>query len=507
MIRENFGDKYLPEKPNLYSSDERAQEAHEAVRPTDPNRTPESLKDVLTKEQYKLYDLIWRQFVACQMLPAKWNVTEAKLTKSTERGDAVFRAVGQTLLFDGFMRVSGIPKAKDPLLPPLEESQPAYPVEWMPTQHFTQPPPRYTEAALIKVLKAEGIGRPSTYGSIVQTIQDRKYVELENRAFRPTDMGTIVTDRLVKHFPDILNVQFTAQMENNLDRIEEEHLDWVALMKEFYGPFHATVEAASEEMIPIWDDREPSEHICPECKNPLEYRHSRSGRYLACTTQPECEYTCPVDDDGNPIHRREVDVPCPECGAPMMVRKSRWGVFLGCTKYPECKGTLQCDKNGNPKRIVKPEDVHATCPDCDMPMAVKFKGRRAFLACTGYPKCRTTQPIPDDIAVEAPPKPEPKDAGVGCNKCGRPMLIRVGPRGEFLACSGFPKCRNAMNLNKLDELKAMAERGEIPEFKGEPKKAAKKKATKKVAKKKAKKATKKTPTESDDATPEPTDDA
>jgi DNA topoisomerase I len=491
-IGERFGDAYLPEKPNYYSSDQRAQEAHEAVRPTDPARTPESLKDILTSEQYRLYDLIWKQFVASQMLPARWNVTEAKLLKTIDRGDAVFRAVGQTLLFDGFMKVAGIPKAKDPILPPLEEAQDLYPVEIAPTQHFTQPPPRYTEAALVKVLKAEGIGRPSTYGSIIQTIQDRKYAELENRAFKPTDLGLIVTDRLVKHFPDVLNVQFTAQMEDNLDRIEDEHLDWVALLKEFYGPFHTTVEAATEEMTPIWEDREPSEHACPQCEKPLEYRHSRSGRYLACTTQPECDYTCPVDDDGNPIHRREVDVPCPQCGAPMMVRKSRWGVFLGCTKYPDCKGTLQADKNGNPKKIVKPEDVHATCPDCDKPMAVKFKGQRAFLACTGYPKCRTTEAIPDDIAVEAPPRPEPKDAGVGCNKCGRPMLIRVGPRGEFLACSGFPKCRNAMNLDKLDDMKAMAERGEIPEFKGEPKKAAKKKTAKKTAKKAVKKAAKKT---------------
>ncbi len=498
MIGKSYGDRYLPEKAIFYSSDQRAQEAHEAIRPTDPTRLPKDLKDSLTPDQFKLYDLIWKQFVACQMTPAQWKITEAKLVAESSLGQATFRAVGRTLEFDGFMRVAGIPKSKDALLPPLETAQTVHPVDLAPTQHFTQGPPRYTEASLVKVLKAEGIGRPSTYGAIIHTIQDRKYAELENRAFAPTDLGVVVTDKLVKHFPDILNVQFTAQMENDLDGVEEAQTDWVELLRTFYGPFHSGIEKAAEEMVHAKAETVPTDYDCPTCGKKLHYRFGKNGRYLGCEAYPECDYTCPIDKDGKPLERKEIDIPCPECNSPMMLRRSRWGTFLGCTKYPECKGTRPCDDDGNPLKVVKPEEVKAACPDCGAPMDVKFKGRRAFMGCSAYPACKCTAPIPDGLAVEAPPKPEPKDAGVGCNKCGRPMLIRVGPRGEFLACSGFPKCRNAMNLNKLDDLKAMAERGEIPEFTGKSdkkaaKKPAKKKATKKkAAKKTAKKSAKKT---------------
>ncbi len=500
LIGDSYGERYLPEKPNVYAAGGRAQEAHEAIRPTDPTRLPKDLKDSLTPDQFKLYDLIWRQFVACQMTPAQWTITEAKLHAQCSAGQATFRAVGRTLEFDGFMKVAGQPKSKEPLLPPLEMGQQVHPVDLAPTQHFTQGPPRYTEASLIKVLKAEGIGRPSTYGAIIQTIQDRKYAELENRAFAPTDLGIVVTDKLVKHFPDILNVQFTAKMEDDLDGVAEAQTDWVELLRAFYGPFHKDIERASEEMVHAKAETTPTDYDCPTCGKKLHYRFGKNGRYLGCEAYPECDYTCPIDKDGKPLERKEIDIPCPECNSPMMLRRSRWGTFLGCTKYPDCKGTRPCDDEGNPLKVVKPEEVHETCPDCGAPMEVKFKGRRAFLGCSTYPACKCTAPIPDGIAVEQPPKPEPKDAGVGCNKCGRPMLIRVGPRGEFLACSGFPKCRNAMNLDKLDELKAMAERGEIPEFTGKDKKAAKKttkKAGKKTSKKAAKKTTKKAAKEAD----------
>jgi len=327
------------------------------------------------------------------------------------------------------------------------------PVEVAPTQHFTQPPPRYTEASLVKALEADGIGRPSTYASIIQTIQDRQYVELQDRSFRPTDLGAVVTDKLVKHFPTLFDVRFTARMEDRLDRVEEADADWVAVLRDFYDPFHKDLERAMEEMVHAKAESQPSEYTCDTCGRPMVYRFSKGGRYLACSGYPECKQTNPIDEEGRKVERKEVDVPCPTCGKPMVLRRSRWGPFLGCSDYPECKTTLRCDSQGVPLKVVKPEDVHETCPDCGAPMNVRFKFRRAFLGCSRYPQCKTTAGVPEGIEIEPPPRVEPKQAGVNCPKCGKPMLIRIGKRGEFIACSGFPKCRNAMNLDKLDDLR------------------------------------------------------
>ncbi|MHC4562460.1 MAG: type I DNA topoisomerase [Planctomycetota bacterium] len=491
LIGNDFGDSYLPEKPNLYSSGERAQEAHEAVRPTNAARRPEDLRDSLTPEQFRLYELIWKRFVACQMTPARWKVTEAQLVARSDAGEAIFKAMGRQLEFDGFMRVAGLPRTKDQLLPALTDGQAVWPADLSPAQHFTQPPPRFTEAGLVKALEAEGIGRPSTYASIIQTIQDRQYVELESNAFHPTHLGTVVTDKLVQHFPDIFDVRFTAHMEDQLDRVEEAHLDWVAVLNEFYGPFSKDLEKAGEEMVHVHAEAEPSDYVCEKCGKPMAYRFSKTGRYLSCTGYPDCKQTHPVDKDGKKVERKDVDVACPTCGkSPMVLRRSRFGIFLGCSDYPNCKGTHPCDADGNPLKMVKPEDIHEICEACGGTMQVKFKGRRAFLGCANYPQCKNTAKLPEGIAVQPPPKPEPKDAGVPCNKCGKPMLIRHGPRGEFLACSGFPKCRNAMDLSKLDELKALAAKGPAAGEEGEEgaapkaKKTAKKSAKKKTAKKK-----------------------
>ncbi|MBI5722568.1 MAG: type I DNA topoisomerase [Planctomycetes bacterium] len=453
LIGEKFGNAYLPEKPNFYASAQRAQEAHESIRPTEVARTPQSLMGALSDEQYKLYDLIWKRFVACQMTPAVWSVTEADIAADTPAGKAVFRAMGRTLAFDGFFKVTGVPSGGEPTLPELSEGRQVAPVEINPTQHFTQPPPRYTEASLVKTLEAQGIGRPSTYASIIQTIQDRNYVELPDRAFRPTNLGLVVTDKLVNHFPEFFDVQFTAKMEDELDKIEESKLDWVGVLDRFYGPFSRTLEKATQEMVHAKAETQPSEYVCDQCGKPMVYRLSSKGdRYLACTGYPECKTTCPVDKEGKKVVRIEVDVPCPQCGGKMILRRSRFGAFLGCSKYPECKGILSCDKDGQPLKTVKAEEIKQECPQCGAPMAVKFKGRRAFLGCSKYPDCKTTAPMPDGVRVEPPPRPQPKQAGANCPKCGKAMLIRIGKRGEFLACSGFPKCRNAMSLDKLQEL-------------------------------------------------------
>lgn len=456
FIRERYGERYLPEKPNAYATTAKAaQEAHEAIRPTDVTRTPESLRGHLTDEQFKLYSLIWKRFVACQMTPAEWDSTAVSIEAATELGPAVFRAGGRTLVFDGFYRVLGVPKSgQEQTLPELAMNQPVAAIDLRPTQHFTSPPPRYTEASLVKALEAEGIGRPSTYATIVQTIQDRGYVEQIDRRFHATDKGRIVTQKLMEHFPDLMDVKFTSYMEEELDKIEEAHLDWVRVLHEFYDPFHRSLNKAHEEMEAARS--EPSPHTCPTCGRPMVYRWARTGRFLACTGYPECTTAFDVDRQGRPIVPKPVDTNCEKCGRPMVLRQSRHGHFLGCTGYPECTHTVACDAHGVPLRLVREEDLRETCEACGAPMSVKRKGRRAFLACTAFPNCKNTRSLPEGIRLEPKPAPPPEEAGVACEKCGRPMVIRTSRRGRFVSCSGFPKCRNAKPLAKLDELKAAA---------------------------------------------------
>jgi DNA topoisomerase-1 len=456
LIAEGFGPRYLPEKPNVYAAAEGAQEAHEAIRPTDVTRRPDDLIGALTPEQHKVYRLVWQRFVACQMPPAVWDVTEADIVAQLESpgAQAVFRAMGRTLAFDGFMKVTGLPRGGDQVLPKLDTGQPVAIVELAPRQHFTQPPPRYTEASLVKALEADGIGRPSTYATIIQTIQDREYVRLIDRTFHPSHLGTLVTDKLVRHLPDIFDVRFTAHMEDQLDKIEEAAKDWVSVLKEFYGPFSRHLRQAAENMVHAKAQTEPSDYLCEACGKPMVYRFNKSGRYLACSGYPHCKQTRPVDSEGKIIERQEVAAACPQCGrSPMVLRRSRFGPFLGCSNYPDCKGTLPCDKEGRLLKLVKEQDIHETCAQCGAPMVVRWKGRRAFLACSRYPECRTTASLPEGVRLEAPPKAKPEPAGVDCPKCGKPMVIRTGKRGEFAACSGFPRCRNAMSLRKLQELK------------------------------------------------------
>ena len=401
LIGGRFGEEYVPDKPNVYASAERAQQAHEAVRPTDPARLPADVKAPLTRDQFALYELIWKQFVACQMPPAVWKVTEADITAETPAGQAVFKAMGRRLAFDGFLRVAGMPRSGEQVLPSLEPGKPVAPVELSPRQHFTQAPPRYTEASLIKALEADNIGRPSTYAAIIQTIQDRQYVLLEERTFHATDLGIVVTDKLVKHFPGIFDVRFTAQMEDRLDGIEEARLDWVRVLEDFYGPFHAKLERAAEEMVHAKAETQPSDYACQACGKPMVYRLSRNGRYLACTGYPACKQTHPVDRDGNKIEDVRVDIACPKCGQVMLLRRGRFGPFLSCSAYPDCDGVVNVDKKG-------------------------------FVKLPGAP---------------------PLHVDVPCPKCGQPLSLRRGKRGPWLSCSAFPKCRGRAGWTTLDQAK------------------------------------------------------
>ncbi len=389
FIGEQFGPSYVPEKPNFYSSGQRAQEAHEAIRPSDVTLLPRDVRGALSDEQYRLYELVWRQFVACQMPPAVWNVTEATIAARTPEGEGQFKAIGRTLAFDGFLRVMGVPAGGEQILPALAVGQPVAPAEIDPSQHFTQAPPRYTEAALVKALEAEGIGRPSTYAAIIQTIQARKYVLLTDRTFRPTDIGKVVTDKLVKHFPNVFDVRFTASMEDQLDQVEENHQDWVKVLEAFYGPFHGNLERAAEEMVHAKAESQPSQYTCPDCGKPMVYRLSKNGRYLACTGYPDCKTTHPVDESGKKVTVSHTDVACPDCGKPLTLRKGRFGPFLSCSGYPDCKGIVKVDKKGGIKLpSAPPLLIETPCPKCGAQLNLRRSARGPWLSCSKYPKCR-----------------------------------------------------------------------------------------------------------------------
>ena len=456
FVSSNFGEDYIPGKPNVYASKAQAQEAHEAIRPTDVNQRPEDVKQYLTVEQYKLYDLIWKRAVASQMTPAVWNVTEAVIHAESEGHLGEFRATGRKLAFPGFLRI--LPERlekSDAELPSLEQDKNLGLVNLAATQHFTQPPPRFNEASLVKTLEAEGIGRPSTYANIISTIQDRGYVEKKEKRFFPTPLGKVVTKQLIEHFPRVMDVKFTSHMEEQFDKIEEAHIDWVGVLHEFYDPFRECLEKASENME---KQAIESEYKCETCGKPMVYKWTKSGQFLACSGYPECKTSCSVDDEGKPVKKeapKETDHKCPKCDKPMLLRTSRYGTFLGCSGYPECKTTIPCDKEGNPLPKVKPEEVKDTCPECGKPMVAKrFRGR-GFLACTGYPDCKTTKPLPKDIAIDWPEK-KVEMTDIKCPNCGKPMVIRSSRRGKFLGCSGYPKCKTAQPLPKEEADKGEA---------------------------------------------------
>ncbi|MBM4028494.1 MAG: type I DNA topoisomerase, partial [Planctomycetes bacterium] len=296
-IQSHFGPKYLPEKPNFFAAGKSAQQAHEAIRPTDVDLTPAEIKQHLNDEQFKLYDLIWRRFVACQMEPARWNVTTLSITAPTSLGPALYKATGRVLVFDGFGKVWPL-FSTEQQLPPTQVGQPLATVDIKSEQHFTKPPARYTEASLVKALEKEGIGRPSTYAPIISTIQDRGYVEQRDKKFYATDLGEVVTDKLTQYFPRIMDIAFTRQMEEQLDQIEEQQHDWVRVLRDFYGPFKVNLDTAHEEMKHAKAETTPSEYTCPDCSRPLVYKFGKSGRFLSCSGYPECKFASPVDKEG-----------------------------------------------------------------------------------------------------------------------------------------------------------------------------------------------------------------
>jgi DNA topoisomerase-1 len=457
QIQAEHGPRYLPAKPNRYAAGKQAQEAHEAIRPTDLALHPEQIKGRLTIDQFKLYSLIYRRAVASQMTPAVFAVTNV----SIEAGEGIFKTQGKILKFDGHRKVlAPAGKQEDSLLPTLTVGMPLDLLELNPTQHFTQPPPRFTEAALIKALEKENIGRPSTYAPIIQTIQDRLYVEQKERRFFATDLGMIVTDVLVEYFPKIMDFKFTAHMEDELDEIATAKVDMVKVLDEFYHPFQEDLRLATANMPKV---SVPSSETCNECGKPMNVKFSKTGQFLGCSGYPECKATRPMDGSARPV-AVETEHKCTKCGKPLMLRESKRGPFLSCSGYPGCKESFNLDPVTNVPvpSVVETEHV---CDKCGKPMALRQGSRGAFLGCTGYPKCRNTMPVDDSGKPVVPVKVEVK-----CEKCGGPMGVKQGRRGAFLGCLNYPKCRSTAPIpedlkEQLGELATAAPASSGPDLK------------------------------------------
>lgn len=360
FITDKFGEKYSTGGTQFRKGKNKdIQDAHEAIRPTSVLRTPESIKDSLSKDQYKLYKLIWERFVASQMSPALFDTLSIKF----KVGDKIFKANGSKMKFDGFLRVYEISKEdKDVRLPDLKEGEEVKLNEINPKQHFTQPPARYTEASLVKALEEMGIGRPSTYAPTISTILSRGYISLENKYLKPTELGNIVTELLEEFFKDIVNVSFTAEMEKKLDQIEEGKLDWREVLNDFYGDFKKTLEIAENEMKKVKLQYEETDVKCEKCGRNMVIKHGRYGKFLACPGYPECKNTKPL--------LKEIGVKCPFCDGDIIERKTKRGrTFYGCSNYPDCN-FVSWDK-----------PLEEKCPECDSILVMKNTRRKKKIRC------------------------------------------------------------------------------------------------------------------------------
>ena len=431
-ITQTYGVDALPSKPNIYRSKKGAQDAHEAIRPTylTPEFEPQKLKAFLTASQFKLYDLIWKRFIASQLKPAKAE----KMTIDIAAGDYLFRATGEVIVYRGFLQVyqpQGEEKnnengSQNPenLPQQIKEGDVLTLLELLLKQHFTKPPPRYTESTLVKTLDKLGIGRPSTYAQIISTLFQRNYVEKIERALRPTELGKTVNYLLVSYFPNIFNVKFTASMEDELDKIEQHQATYVHTLDEFYHPFKETLEQVTGKLSEIRSSlQKESDIACDKCGRPMVVRWGRNGQFLACSGYPECKNTRPLEEPPPP---EETDEKCEQCGSPMVIKRGRFGEFLACSRYPECKFT-------------KPISTGVPCPEDGCPGTIVQKQTRkgkVFYGCSEYPKCK--------FALWNRPR------ATSCPQCHYPLMEERTTRkdGFFLQC---PNCKHKEKVDELAE--------------------------------------------------------
>lgn len=437
LISNQFGADYLPEKAVFYRSKKDAQDAHEAIRPTSAFRTPDSVVRFLGKDELALYKLIWQRFVASQMTPALLDQTTIDISAGPRY---LFRATGSVIKFNGFLAV--YEEGKDERdqddedqahkLPRVEEGERLNLNSLTDEQHFTEPPPRYTEATLVKALEEKGIGRPSTYASIMSVIQDREYVHRKDSRFFPSDLGMIVSDLLVGSFDDLFNVQYTAHMEEELDEVEEGKMHWTDTLAEFYEKFTRDLEAARRHMPNIKRLEIETDEKCENCGSPMVKKFGRYGEFLACTNYPECKTTRDIpkvhDEASEETHAEAAEEICENCGRPMVLKRGRFGQFLACTGYPECKTTRKIQKGG---KIAAPDVVlEEPCPQCGSNLVIKQGRYGPFTACSNYPKCKYIKQ---------------ETTGVSCPECGEGEIAeRKSKRGVFYGCTRYPACKFTM---------------------------------------------------------------
>jgi DNA topoisomerase-1 len=436
-IAVKFGPEFLPESANIYKSKKDAQDAHEAIRPTSMEYSPDDVAKYLAEDELKLYRLIWNRFVACQMTPAVFDQTTIDISaRGKDSSEYLFRATGSVLKFGGFLKV--YEEGKDQSDEEDEEMKHRLPVVaegellkfrgLAPEQHFTEPPPRYNEATLVKKLEADGVGRPSTYASIISTIQEREYVRKEGGRFYPTELGRVVTGLLLENFDDIFDVKYTARMEEELDEIEAGKVAWRAAIGEFYEKFDKDLKHAEEHMTNIKRMERPTDLICEKCGKPLVIKWGKHGSFIACTGYPDCTYTreltvdLPDVDNANLSEQGEEEY-CENCGRPMVLKKGRFGTFFACTGYPDCKTTKPI--GGTQK---KPDvQLDEKCPVCGSNMVLKTGRFGEFTACGNYPTCKHVKQ---------------KTIGMKCPECSEGEVVeRRSKRGKtFYGCNRWPDC-------------------------------------------------------------------
>jgi DNA topoisomerase-1 len=404
MIRARYGEKYLPAKPHFYAAGKDAQEAHEAIRPTDPARTPDSVRGALSAEQYALYELVWRRFVACQMAEKQYDLTTVRLERSDRATGAVVRASGSVVVFDGYLRlVEDIAEDdEEATFPKLAEKQELAAVSVDALQRFSSPPSRYSEAALVKELESRGIGRPSTYASIVNTIESRGYVEQKARRFHATALGEAVVSLLIGGFPVLFDYEYTRLMEERLDRVEADEEDWRSILREIKGMLEgSTLDESFARMreVPLW---RWSRYACPKCGKRTKERVGGGRWFLSCSGYPDCDFASRLNEQGEPVSDVALDLVCPVDGSAMVLRSGKFGKYISSVNYPAVKFVVRLDKK-------------------------------------------------DKIVLPSPPPLQ--DPEIVCTKCGRPCNVRDGKRGPWLGCSGFPKCRGRADWKALGEAK------------------------------------------------------
>ncbi|MGD0022019.1 MAG: type I DNA topoisomerase [Smithellaceae bacterium] len=452
-IKENYSPDYLPAKPHTYKNAQKAQDAHEGIRPSTMAYKPQDIKEYLSNDEFRLYQLIWNRFVASQMNPAVFDQTTIDIAGA----NCIFRAQGQVLKFPGFTIV--YTEGKDEkeenddlgkLLPEVKEAEQLKLLKLNMEQKFTQPPPRFSEASLVRELEEKGIGRPSTYANILSTIKDREYVRLEKGKFFPTELGKVVTELLVQSFPTVLDIAFTADMENKLDMIEDGSSQRVKTLQDFYNPFAQELKKAKDEMRNVKTEETPTDLVCEKCNSPMVIKWGKNGRFLCCSNYPECKNTMNFTHDENGkvkhVEKQTTEIKCNKCGKNMIVKEGRFGQFLACSGYPECKNTMNATKNENGEIVAQEAPTtDEVCELCGKPMAVKRGRYGQFLGCTGYPECKNIKKMGKDGKVTTQEAELTEEV---CENCGKPMAIKRGRYGQFLGCTGYPECKNIKKMPK-----------------------------------------------------------